>query len=65
VKPELFERPRRRMKQPTKDALRERITLLEGELARTKIEADRLQAEIEARRPWWRRMFARESGSGG
>lgn len=46
----LFPRPRRRMKQPRKDTLREQLALAADEIARLRAENERL------RLPWWRRL---------
>lgn len=54
---ELFPRPRRRMRQPSKDQLREQLALAAEEIARLRIENERL------RTPWWRRAFNRSKAA--
>lgn len=49
---QLFPRPPRRMKQPTKEQLRQAV-------AELTLQVERLRAENEhlRRRPWWRRIL--------
>lgn len=55
MKDQLIPRAPRRMKQPRKDVLREQLALAADEIARLRIENERL------RRPWWRRIIRREA----
>ena len=52
--PQLFPKPKRRMKQPTKDALRQTIRDHETRIIELRAENERL------RLPWWRRIFGRD-----
>lgn len=47
---QLFPRSPRRMKQPTKDTLRDQLALAASVIERQRIEIERL------RTPWWRRI---------
>lgn len=67
---QLFPKPRRRMKQPTKQALRDRIAAQESEideLRKSAESSEQLRATVihalcpapRIRRPWWHRIFRR------
>jgi hypothetical protein len=69
----LIEKPRRRMKQPTKDYIRAELKLAEAELERVHGENEQLRAELTTqvidltmelkwqRIPWWCRwMFSKD-----
>lgn len=47
----LEEKPRRRMKQPTKDYIRAELKLADAEIVRLREENELL------RRPWWKRLL--------
>lgn len=47
---QLIPKSPRRMKQPTKDALRDQLALAASTIERQAVEIERL------RRPWWRRI---------
>lgn len=54
----LEEKPRRRMKQPTKDYLRAELKLAEAEIESKQEVIDRQQGEIQRlRRPFWKRIL--------
>lgn len=52
---DLIPRPPRRMRQPSKDTLREQLALAADEIARLRAENERLS------RPWWRRLINRRA----
>lgn len=57
---ELIPREPRRLKQPTKDVLREQLALAADEIIRLRevSETHVLRVEFEPQRaPWWRRIF--------
>ena len=54
--PELFPRPPRHMKQPTKDQLRTQLAEAAAELERRGVLIEQL------RTPWWRRLLLRLRG---
>lgn len=49
------EKPKRRMKQPTKDYIRAELKLAAAEIERKDAELARLRA------PWWRRLLTKRS----
>lgn len=49
--PDLIPRQPRRMRQPTKDQLRDSLARAADEIQRLRLENERL------RRPWWRRIW--------
>lgn len=54
--PQLFPRPPRRMRQPTKATLREHLAAAADEIERQRVEIERLS------RPWWKRLRQRAGG---
>lgn len=52
---QLFPKPPKRMRQPTKEQLRDQVATVTEDNIRLRAEIDHL------RRPWWRRLFQRKA----
>lgn len=53
--PQLFPKPRKRMRQPRKDVMRDELRRAADRIIELRAENERL------RRPWWRRIFRRDA----
>lgn len=57
MKEQMFPRDPRRMKQPTKNTLRDQLAIAASRIEQLTTENERL------RRPWWRRVIERAKGT--
>lgn len=55
---QLFPKPKRRLKQPTKDCLRQELARSASTIERQAVTIEQQRIQIEhLRQPWWRRLL--------